>query len=306
MGSLSTLAHAFDRLSVETPVLNIACEISGPARGDAVLLLHGWPDGPRTWDRVVPLLHEAGFRTIVPALRGVGETRFLNDQTMRSGQLSALAQDVIDLANALKLEKFGIIGHDWGARAAYIASALWSERVTHCAALSVGWGTNTPDQTLSLKQVQNYWYHWYMALDRGAGLLRDDRIAFTQYVWSIWNPNWQFSEQEFSETATMFNNPDWADVVLHSYRVRWGLADKDPAYAPLEARLSGDVFIQVPTLLLHGGADPANDIATSEGKERLFKGPYQREVLAGIGHFPQREAGQSVAARLVQFLGVQT
>src|SRR5262245_22912077 len=172
----------------ETARLAIACEVSGPADGTPLILLHGWPDDARTWDRVLPGLHAAGRQTYVPYLRGYGPTRFRDAETPRSGQLAALGQDLIDLANAIGLTRFAVVGHDWGARAAYIAAALAPERLSHCITLSVGWGTNDPNQTLSLRQVQNYWYHWYMALDRGAELVRDDRMNFTRHIWRIWNP----------------------------------------------------------------------------------------------------------------------
>ena len=213
-----------------TPSLSIACEVSGPTRGRPTLLLHGWPDDARTWDRILPALHAAGRRTIVPYLRGCGPTRFRSPQTARSGQLVALGQDVLELADAMKLQTFAVVGHDWGARAAYIASGLAPERITHCVALSVGWGTNDPAQRLPLKQVQNYWYHWYMGLERGAALVREERRDFTRYIWTIWNPGWRMSDEEFAATASSFDNPDWADVVLHSYRVRWGLAPTRVAY----------------------------------------------------------------------------
>src|SRR5712692_3053798 len=147
-----------------TPSLSIACEVSGPTHGRPTLLLHGWPDDARTWDRILPALHAAGRQTIAPYLRGCGPTRFHSPQTPRSGQLVSLGQDVLELADAMELQTFAAVGHDWGARAAYIASVLAPDRITHCVALSVGWGTNDPGQRLSLKQVQNYWYHWYMAL----------------------------------------------------------------------------------------------------------------------------------------------
>ncbi|WP_088344388.1 MULTISPECIES: alpha/beta hydrolase [Rhodomicrobium] len=289
----------------ETPTLSIGCEISGPEAGSSVMLLHGWPDDARTWDGVLPALHAAGHRTYVPYLRGYGPTRFRDAATMRSGQLAALGQDVIELADALGLSRFAVIGHDWGARAAYIASALAPERIGFCVAISVGWGTNDPDQVLPLKQVQNYWYHWYIALDRGADLLRNDRAAFTRYIWEIWNPNWRFPDAVFAETARSFENPDWADVVLHSYRVRWGHAEGDPRYAGIEARLRADPTIAVPTLMIHGGGDPCNDPASSAGKEGLFSGPYERVVLDRIGHFPQREAPQAVAAAILRHLRIE-
>jgi pimeloyl-ACP methyl ester carboxylesterase len=292
------------KLRISTPLLDIAYEASGPIGGKPVILLHGWPDHIRTWDRILPELHAANLRTYVPSLRGFGATRFRDSATPRTGQLSALGQDLLDFADSLGLKRFAVVGHDWGARAAYIASCLAPERISHCAALSVGWGTNDPDQVLSLRQVQNYWYHWYMALDRGARLLRDERRSFTRYIWNIWNPRWQVSDDEFEATAGASDTPDRADIVLHSYRVRWGLAPLDPAYDALEARLKTNPQISVPTLVLHGGGDPCNDPATSEGKDQFFTGSYQRAVLSDVGHFPQRESPKEVVAALVPFLAM--
>jgi pimeloyl-ACP methyl ester carboxylesterase len=287
---------------VDTPYLSVAYEVSGPEQGPPVVLLHGWPDDARTWDRCVPLLNTAGLKTFVPFLRGFGPTRFLKQDTFRSGQLSALGLDLIDFADALKLGSFALVGHDWGARAAYIASVLAPERITRSVAVSVGWGTNHPQQTLSLQQIQNYWYHWYMALDRGAELVRSDRKAFTRHIWDIWNPKWKISDQEFEATAASFDNPDWADIVLHSYRVRWGHALGDPTYAAIEARLADPPKISVPTLMIHGGGDPCNDPRSSAGKEGFFTGRYERIVLEGVGHFPQREAPREVAEAITRFL----
>jgi pimeloyl-ACP methyl ester carboxylesterase len=288
--------------TIETATLAFGCEISGPQVGRPVILLHGWPDDVRTWDRITPALHAAGLRTVVPYLRGFGSILFHSAKIMRSGQLSALGQDLLDLADALGLNSFAVVGHDWGARAAYIASCLAPERVTQCVALSVGWGTNDPTQKLSLRQTQNYWYHWYLALDRGAELVRNDRLNFTRHLWTVWNPNWRISDEEFSATAASFENPDWADIVLHSYRVRWGLAPTDPAYQAIETRLAAEPTIIVPTLVIHGGRDPCNDPSTSQGKEHFFAGPYQRLVLDRVGHFPQREAPKAVAEATTRFL----
>lgn len=287
---------------IETPTLSIACEISGPADGSPVILLHGWPDDARTWDGVLPGLHAAGWRTIVPYLRGCGPTCFRSDAIPRSGQLAALGQDVLDLADALALPRFAVIGHDWGARAAYIASVLAPERLSACVALSVGWGTNDPAQALSLPQARNYWYHWLMALERGADLVRSQRRDFTRYIWDIWNPKWRISDRDFAVTAASFDNPDWADVTLHSYRVRWGHAPRHPAFDTLEARLTAAPIIHVPTLVIHGGDDPCNGPATSEGKEHLFAGRYRRVVLEGLGHFPQREAPREVVDATLRFM----
>ncbi|HXL27555.1 MAG TPA: alpha/beta hydrolase [Chthoniobacterales bacterium] len=289
--------------TVESATLAIGCELSGPADGHPVILLHGWPDDIRTWDRILPALHGARFKTIVPYLRGFGATRFRFPETARSGQFSALGQDLLDLADGLGLEHFAVVGHDWGARAAYIASCIApGRRVTHCVAISVGWGTNDPNQKLSLRQTQNYWYHWYMALDRGAELVRNDRLNFTRYIWTIWNPNWRISEEEFGVTAASFENPDWPEVTLHLYRVRWRLASGDPVYDVVEAALVTSPIIAVPTLVIHGGGDPCNDPSSSEGKEDFFAGQYQRVVLDRVGHFPQREAPEAVSEATVRFL----
>lgn len=287
---------------IETPSLSIACEISGPADGSPVILLHGWPDDVRTWDAMLPGLHAAGWRCIVPYLRGFGPTRFRSEAIPRSGQLSALGQDVLDLADALALQRFAVIGHDWGARAAYIAALLAPERVRACVALSVGWGTNDPDQPLSLQQMQNYWYHWLMALERGAKLVRNRRRELTRHIWEIWNPNWAIADGDFETTAAAFDNPDWAEITLHSYRVRWGHAPRYPDHDAIEARLAADQTIRVPTLVVHGGADPCNGPTTSEGKDHLFADSYRRVVLPDVGHFPQREAPLAVLDAVLGFI----
>lgn len=287
---------------VSTSLLDVEVEVSGPEKGRPVFLLHGWPDSLRTWDDCLPHLHAGGLRTYVPSLRGFGATRFRDPDTFRGGQLPALASDLLELADALGLQDFAVVGHDWGARAAYIASYLAPERVKASVAISVGWGTNAPDQELPLKQIQNYWYHWYMALDRGAALVRNQRKAFTRYIWDIWNPGWEVTDEAFETTAAAFENPDWAEVVLHSYRVRWDLAPRDPAYDAIEQELAQGRKIAVPTLVLHGGADPCNDPSTSEGKEDQFSDSYQRVVLEGIGHFPQRQAPEEVARQSEAFL----
>jgi len=288
--------------TIETPTLAIGCELSGPEDGRPVVLLHGWPDDVRTWDRILPALHGARFKTVVPYLRGFGKTRFRSPKTARSGQLSALGQDLLDLVDVLELEHFAVVGHDWGARAAYIASCIAPQRVTHCVAISVGWGTNDPNQDLSFRQTQNYWYHWYLALDRGAETVRNDRLNFTRYIWTIWNPGWRIPEEEFARTAASFENPDWPEVTLHSYRVRWGYAANDPAYDTIEAKLAANRIISVPTLVIHGGGDPCNDPSTSDGKENSFASDYQRIVLDGVGHFPQREAPEAVSKATIRFL----
>ena len=288
---------------VDTALLRVEVHEWGPSQGRPVVLLHGWPDSARTWSDLAPALAAQGRRVIVPSLRGYAGTRFLDSNTPRSGQLSALAQDTIDLADALGIARFDVVGHDWGARAAYISSALWPNRVERCVTMAVGWGTNQPDQPLSYVQAHNYWYHWLMHTPRGADAVRNDRVGITRYLWKVWAPSWTIDEDEFMATAQAFNNPDWADVVLHSYTHRWGSAPSDPRYDALEQRLKNPPVIRVPTMLLHGDEDGANGLPTSEGRESLFSGGYERIVLKRCGHFPQREFPAEVNAAVLRFLG---
>jgi pimeloyl-ACP methyl ester carboxylesterase len=289
-------------LFASTKLLDIACEASGPADGPPVILLHGWPDDARTWDRVLPALHAAGLRTIVPWLRGFGPTRFRAEETMRAGQITALARDLLDLADALGLQRFKVVGHDWGSRATYTAACLAPDRIERAAAISTGWNGIDPGQALPMPQVRNYWYQWYMATERGAALVRDDRETYTRYLWTLWNPGWTVPDAEFAATASSFVNPDWPAITLHSYRQRWGFAPDDPACEADEARIKADPRIRVPMLCLHGSEDPASGPGTSEGKEGFFLGPYERRVLPGVGHFPQRQRSEDVGELLVRFL----
>ena len=286
----------------DTSLLRIAYEVSGPAGGFPVILSHGWPDDVRTWDPVLPALHAAGYRTYVPWLRGYGPTRFLREDTFRGGQLVALGQDLVEFVAALGLGRHALVGHDWGARAAYTASTLNEEKVTACVALSVGYGTNVPGQVLSYRQTQNYWYHWLMATPRGERLVREDRRAFTRHIWNEWFVAYKPDDAEFERTAVSFDNPDWADVTLHSYRSRWGHAALDPRYAELEKRFDPVPKQRVPTLALHGALDPVNSPQMSENKEGYFTGPYARRAIAGVGHFPQRECAAEVASEIVAWL----
>jgi pimeloyl-ACP methyl ester carboxylesterase len=230
--------------------------------------------------------------------------RSLDAATPRSGQLAALGQDVVDFTEALGLDKFALIGHDWGARAAAIAATEMqgTGKVSHLVLLSVGYGTNSPDQKLPLKQIQNYWYHWYMALPRGFDLVQNQRKEFTRYIWAIWAPDWPLGDAEFKATAQSFDNPDWCAVVISSYRHRWGHAEGDSRYDGLEKRLNPPPIVSVPTLMLHGAADPCNHPMTSEGKERFFSAPYVRKLVANAGHFPQREKADRVAAEILAWL----
>jgi pimeloyl-ACP methyl ester carboxylesterase len=286
---------------VETPLLDVAYELSGPDAGRPLLLLHGWPDDVRTYDAVRSALNDAGFRTYVPYLRGFGPTRFLSASTMRSGQIAAMAQDVLAFAEALGIDRFRIIGHDWGARIAYFLAAVAPERVVRMVTISAGWDPG-PWKTPALPQARNFWYQWFMATERGADVVRRDPIAFARFQWTTWTPGDWFDQATFAVTARSFDNPDWVDVTLHSYRVRWDEAEPDARYADLERRQQAVRTIPVPTLLIHGAEDRCVAVSTSEGKEQHFSGEYERRVIPGVGHFPTREAPVTVAQWAVEFL----
>jgi pimeloyl-ACP methyl ester carboxylesterase len=289
-------------LHASTPLLDVAYEIDGPGSGDPVLLVHGWPDDVRTYDGVRAALHAAGFRTIVPWLRGFGPTRFLSPATPRSGQISAMAQDIIDFADALGFERFRFVGHDWGARIAYFLASTVPERIERMVTMSAGWDPG-PFRTPGLSQARNFWYQWFMTTERGADVVRQDGFAFARFMWSTWSPPEWFDEASFAVTARSFANPDWAAITLHSYRVRWDEAEPDPRYADLERRQQSVRTISVPTLLIHGADDRCVAASTSEGKEPNFTGEYERRVVPAIGHFPTREAPATVADWIVEFLG---
>ncbi len=273
-----------------------------PGAARSAVLLHGWPDSPAGWRPVAQRLAAEGYRVLCPALRGFGPTRFLDPATPRSGELAALGRDLLDFIDALGLEQPLLAGHDWGARAAANACGLATGAAAQLVLLSIGYGTNDPAQVLPLPQARNYWYHWFMATPRGAAAVRDDARGFTRYLWDTWSPAGWYTEEEFAEAAQAFDNPDWAAVVLHSYRHRWGFEPGDPAYAQDGARLTPAPRLAVPTLVLHGGADTCNQPASSEGKSHYFSGGYERRVLDGVGHFPQREAPQAVAAAILNFV----
>jgi len=288
---------------VRTPTLEIGFLEWNPAGSRTAVLVHGWPDCPETWSIVAKRLADKGFRVLCPALRGFGPTRFLDPETQRSGELAALGRDLLDFIDALGVDRPVLVGHDWGARAVANACGLRADAASEMVLLSVGYGTNDPKQTISYTQAQNYWYHWFMATPRGQQAVEQDARAFTRLMWDTWSPEGWYSDPEFEEAVAAFENPDWSAVVLHSYRHRWGFADGAPAYLADQQVLNPAPLLSLPTLVLHGGADRCNHPDTSVGKERFFQGRYERIVLPGVGHFPQREAAADVAAAILGFCG---
>jgi pimeloyl-ACP methyl ester carboxylesterase len=281
--------------------LEIAYEESGPAAGAPVVLLHGWPYDPRVYDEVVPALLDAGCRTIVPYLRSFGPTRFLSAQTPRSGQQAALGKDLLDLMDALALPRAALVGYDWGGRAACIVAALWPER-TRC--LVTGNGYNIQDIAQSgapaaPEQEHRFWYQYYFHTERGRAGLQANRHEFCRLIWRLWSPNWAFDSATFERTAASFDNPDFVDVTIQSYRHRFKNAPGDPALEPIEQRLAAQPTIPVPTIALHGEANGVGPPAMSEKHARFFTGPYQRRVIQRAGHnLPQEVPGVVTEAAL--------
>ncbi len=292
----------YQQQSVRIERLDVEYLEWNPAGEQAIVLVHGWPDSPRSWAAVAPLLAAAGYRVLAPSLRGYGGTRFLDAETPRSGELVALGRDVIGFVQALGLDKPVLVGHDWGARAVLNAAGLAPGLASRLVSVSVGYGTNDPSQPMALEQARCYWYHWFMATPLGERTVREDPKAFARTMWETWSPAGWFDDAEFNATAVAFENPDWIDVTLHSYRHRWGFVPGDPAYAADTAALKPLPVLATPTLVIHGKDDFVNPVATSANKEAWFSGGYHRVVLDGVGHFPQREAAADVADAILGFV----
>jgi pimeloyl-ACP methyl ester carboxylesterase len=281
---------------VRTAILEIAYEETGPTSGIPVILMHGFPDDPRTWDGAVAPLAKAGNRVIVPYLRGYGSTRFLDARTLRSGQQAAIGHDLLAFIDALGIKDAALVGYDWGGRAACIVSALWPERV-RCL-VSIG-GYNIQNiaragAPASPDQEYRFWYQWYFHTERGRAGLAANRGPLCRLLWELWSPNWRFDDATFAQTAAAFDNPDFVDIVIHSYRHRFGAAAGDPDLEAIERRLAAQPLITVPTIVLHGAADGVDPAAGSERHARFFSGPYQRRIVPIAGHFLPREAPEAV------------
>ncbi len=292
--------------TARTSVLHQAYELSGPRRGEPLILLHGWPDSPRTWDKVLPHLHEAGYKVIAPYLRGYGPSRFRNPlfkKPRRTGQPVAYAQDIIDLADRLGLKRFHFVGHDWGARAGYALAALFPGRLKSLVAISVPFepGKARPP---AYPQARAFWYQWLLCSKPGEALFRADPVAYGRAQWDAWSPGGWYSEQEFEKAAESWRGEDFKEVVLHAYRSRWGHATLDPGYSRLQGRFQATKVLQVPTLLLHGKDDRCELLETTEGAERFFDKGYRRVLLEGVGHFPTRERPVESAEAILEHLRV--
>ncbi|MFJ2766821.1 alpha/beta fold hydrolase [Streptomyces sp. NPDC087300] len=278
-----------------TDVLDIAYHDVGPAHGEPVILLHGWPFSPvGAYAEVAPVLARHGYRCYVPYSRGHGRTRFLRADTPRSGQQAALGADLVAFMDALRIPRALFAGYDWGGRAADVAAALWPER---CTGLVSGNGyliqnLAVAQQPLAPALEEGYWYFFYFLTERGREGLERDREGLARVVWRRNSPEWRFTEAEFARTAPVWTNPDYVDVVIHSYRHRLAAAPGDPRYAALERRLLDQPKIAVPTVTLDGQADGVNPPTDGRGHAAHFAGPWTHHVVPGAGHnLPQERPG---------------
>ncbi len=286
---------------IDAGVLNVGYAEAGPSNGRPVILLHGWPYDIHSYVDVVPTLASAGYRVIVPYLRGYGSTRFLSNETVRNGQQSALAADVIELMDATAIQKAIVAGFDWGARTANIIAALWPERCKALVSVS-GYLIGNPETSkipLLPKAELAWWYQFYFATDRGRAGYEKYRRDFAKLIWQTASPKWNFDDATFDRSATALDNPDHVDIVIHNYRWRIGLAQGERQYDALEERLADAPIIRVPTITLEGDANgaPHPDPAAYATK---FSGTHaHRLVRGGVGHNLPQEAPREFAQAVI-------
>jgi pimeloyl-ACP methyl ester carboxylesterase len=286
---------------IDAGALNVGYAEAGPADGPPVILLHGWPYDIYSFVDVAPLLAQAGYRVIVPYLRGYGTTRFLSSETVRNGEPAALAVDAIALMDALKIEKATLAGFDWGARTANIIAALWPERCKAMVSVSgylIG-SQEAGKMPLPPKAELQWWYQYYFATERGRAGYDKYRRDFAKLIWQLASPKWDFDEATFARSAAAFDNPDHVAISIHNYRWRLGLAEGEPKYDDLEKRLAAAPVITVPTITMEGDANGAPHPEPS-AYAKMFSGKYShRTIKGGIGHNLPQEAPQAFAEAVV-------
>ncbi|NUR25776.1 MAG: alpha/beta hydrolase [Catenulispora sp.] len=288
---------------VRAGLLNVGYAELGPKHGPVVICLHGWPYDIHSFVDVAPLLADAGYRVIVPYLRGHGSTTFLSGATFRNAQQSAIAVDVIALMDALKIQQAVLAGFDWGSRTADIVAALWPERVKALVSTSGYLITNVEAQKSPLppKAEQIWWYQYYFATDRGRTAMQTPKLrdGLCRLVWDDVSPTWKFDDATFARTAQAFTNPDYAAIVIHNYRWRLGLADGERRYDALEQKLAVRPTIGVPTITLDPELDPFLASTDGTGYRQFFTGKYEHRVMLGIGHDAPQEAPTAFAQAVV-------
>ncbi len=286
---------------IDAGVLNVGYAEAGPANGAPVILLHGWPYDIYSFVDVAPALASAGYRVIVPYIRGYGSTRFLSNDTMRSGQPSAVAVDIVALMDALKIEKPILAGFDWGARTANIIAALWPDRCKAMVSVSgylIG-SQQAEKMPLPPRAELAWWYQFYFATERGRIGYEKYRHDFNKLIWQLASPKWQFDDATFDRSAAAFDNSDHVSVAIHNYRWRLGLAEGDAKYDDLDKRLAEGPVITVPTITLEGDANGAPHPEPSAYAKK-FSGRYEhRNITGGIGHNLPQEAPEAFAKAVV-------
>jgi pimeloyl-ACP methyl ester carboxylesterase len=286
---------------IKAGVLNVGYAEAGPADGPTVILLHGFPYDISSFEEVAPLLATAGYRVIVPFLRGHGPTRFLSERTFRNAQQSVIALDIIALMDALKIRRAIFGGFDWGSRTADIIAALWPERCKALVSVSGYLVTNREAQKQPLAPAAEYawWYQYYFATDRGEAGLREYHHDFAKLIWKTVSPTWNFDDATFERTAASFENPDWVPIIIHNYRWRLSLAEGERRYDRLENRLASRPTIAQPTITIDAALDPFTAPGDGASYRDRFTGSYEHRTFQGIGHNVPQEAPQAFAQAVV-------
>lgn len=286
---------------IRTSTLKICYEESGVANDCPVILLHGFPYDVRVWDGVVPQLANQGYRTIVPYLRGFGKTLFLNHQTPRSGQQAALGNDLREFMDHLQIAKAILVGFDWGGRAACVVSALWPERVIGLVSIGGYNIQNIPQaqEPASPEQEYRFWYQWYFNTERGRAGLAMNRRKLCRLLWQLWSPNWHFNDAEYERTADSFDNPDFVEVIIHSYRHRYGIVAGDPSLESIETQLATQPLIRVPTMGMEGACDGTDVPGVQVDDSSFFSGQYDSRIIPVAGHCLPRESASSVVQAIL-------
>ncbi|MDQ0586827.1 alpha/beta fold hydrolase [Variovorax paradoxus] len=289
---------------IEAGVLEVAYYETGPSDGPPVLLMHGFPYDIHAYAEVAPMLAGQGCRVIVPYMRGYGATRFLRDATPRSGEQAAFGADLLALLDALEIERAVLAGYDWGGRAACVVAALWPER---CAGLVSLNSYNIQDIAKAMEpdtpaNERSLWYQYYFHSERGRAGLAKDRKALTRLLWQLWSPTWKFDDATFERSAAAFDHPDFVDVVIHSYRHRFGLVAGDPAYADIERRLAAQPAIAVPAITFDGIDDGVRPPADASAHAQRFSGPRSHRLVPGAGHNLPQEAPRIFADAVLELV----
>ena len=292
---------------VAAGVLSIAYAESGPQNGSPVFLMHGFPYDIQAYAHVAPILAAAGCRVIVPFLRGYGTTRFLDPATPRSGEQAALGADLLALMDTLDIPRATLAGYDWGGRAACVVAALWPER---CSGLVSFNSYNIQNIAKAMlpdrpENERRMWYQYYFHSERGRAGLENDRNALIRFLWSTWSPTWNFDDATYARSAPSFGNPDFVEVVIHSYRHRFGLVAGDPAYAAIEQRLARQPVITVPAITFDGEDDGVRSPSRAGGKGPGFGGPRSHRVVPGVGHNMPQEVPEVFAQAVLELVGAR-